>query len=255
MTQSYETEQPSSPPLPIFYTQPRPVNGTADAGMSLLPVTDFGFARVTNSVVLGAAEFPRAMRNYPIVFTTGEAPVAVAVLGLGDRQNLFVGDDGKWLEAAYIPAYVRRYPFIFLQQPEHNELTLCIDVAPGLLTASNERLLFENGEPTQLVRDALTFCRAFNEQTAANAAFVASLAQQGLLTPNQARIVLEGGREMTLRNFQIVDEARLDTVPDDVYLDWRRRGWLQLLYCHLLSAGCWAGLAELAAKRGTNLPE
>jgi len=68
LAQSNETEQPSAaPPLPIFYAQPRPVNGTADAGMSLLPVTDFGFARVTNSVVLGAAEFPRAMRNLSLI--------------------------------------------------------------------------------------------------------------------------------------------------------------------------------------------
>jgi hypothetical protein len=204
--------------LPIFYHRPRPLNAVADQGYSLRPITDFGFARATNSVVLGAAEFPHAMHSYPIVFTSREPLAAVAVLGLEDNDNLFVGEDGKWREGHYVPAYVRRYPFLFLKQPEKNELVLCIDEASGLLTQSSERLIFEDGEPTQLVRDALAFCRDFNEQTIKSAAFVGELAKSGLLVPNQAQIGLAAGREMTLHGFQIVDEAKFNALPDDVFL-------------------------------------
>src|ERR1700751_2552084 len=84
--------------LPIFYHRPRPLNAVADQGRSLRPVTDFGFARSTNSVVLGAAEFPHAVHFYPIVFTSREPLAAVAVLGLEDHDNLFVSEDGKWRE-------------------------------------------------------------------------------------------------------------------------------------------------------------
>ena len=235
--------------LPIFYSRPRPLDATGDRGLSLQSVTNFGFARATNSVLLGAAEYSRAMRNYPIVFTSGEPRVAVAVLGLDGNENLFVGEDGKWREGDYIPAYVRRYPFIFLEQPGKAELTLCIDEASGLLTQSDDHLLFESGEPTQLVRNALNFCREFHEQTLASAAFVAELAQRGLLVPNEARIRLNSGKELTLRDFQIVDEAKFNALPDDVFLDWRRRGWLPLVYAHLMSMASWAGLVELEAKK------
>jgi SapC len=98
--------------LPIFYSRPRPLDAVADRGRSLRPVSDFGFARATNSVLLGAAESPRAVRSYPIVFTSREPRVAVAVLGLEGNENLFVGEDGRWREGHYVPAYVRRYPFI-----------------------------------------------------------------------------------------------------------------------------------------------
>src|SRR6516164_2928685 len=135
--------------LPIFYSRPRPLDATGDRGLSLQPVTDFGFARATNSVLLGAAEYPRAMRSYPIVFTSSEPRVAVAVLGLEGNENLFVGADGKWRHGDYIPAYVRRYPFIFLEQPGRSELTLCVDEASGLLTQSGEYPLFDGAEPTQ----------------------------------------------------------------------------------------------------------
>ena len=103
--------------LPIFYRRPRPIDAVLDSGRSLQPISDFRFARVTNSVLLGAAEFPRAMRSYPIVFTSREPRVAVAVLGLEGDENLFVDEDGKWRQGDYIPAYVRRCPFIFLEQP------------------------------------------------------------------------------------------------------------------------------------------
>jgi SapC len=235
--------------LPIFYRRPRPLDAAGDRGLSLQPVMDFGFARATNSVLLGAAEYPRAMRNYPIVFTGSEPRVAVAVLGLEGNENLFVGEDGRWREGDYIPAYVRRYPFIFLEQPGKAELTLCIDEASGLLTQSHDHLLFEGGEPTQLVRNAVSFCREFHEQTLVSAAFLAELARRGLLVPNEARIRLSSGKELTLRDFQIVDEAKFNALPDEVFLDWRRHGWLPLVYAHLMSMASWAGLVELEAKK------
>ena len=235
--------------LPIFYRRPRPLNAVADQGWSLQPVTDFGFARATNSVVLGAAEFPNAMHSYPIVFTSRLPLAAVAVLGLEDNDNLFVGEAGKWRQGHYVPAYVRRYPFLFIEQPEKNELVLCVDEASGLLTQSEDRPLFKDGEPTELVRDALAFCRDFNEQTKTSAAFVGELAKRELLVPNQARIVLPSGRQMTLHDFQVVDEAKFNALPDDVFLEWRHRGWLPLVYCHLLSMQRWKDLAELASKK------
>jgi len=166
--------------LPIFYRRPRPVDRERDRGWSLQPTPDVRYARATNSVLLGAAEFARAMHSYPIVFTSTEPRVAVAVLGLDGDQNLFVGEDGKWREGNYIPAYVRRYPFIFLEQPDKSELTLCIDEGSGLLTQTEDHLLFESGEPSQLLRNALEFCREFHQQTVASAAFVAELARHDL---------------------------------------------------------------------------
>jgi len=133
--------------LPIFYSRPRPLDAVGDRGRSL-PVSDFRLAHGTNSVLLGAAEFPWVMRSYPVVFTSREPRVAVAGLGLEGNENLTVGEDGRWREGDYIPAYVRRYPFIFLEQPDKNGLTLGVDEACRLLTQSKDRLLFAAGEPT-----------------------------------------------------------------------------------------------------------
>jgi hypothetical protein len=239
----------NSPALPIFYVRPRPVNAIFDRGRSLRPLTDFGFARDTNSVVLNAVEFPQAVRTYPIVFTTAAPHAAVAVLGLEAKENLFVTDTGGWQPNTYVPAYVRRYPFILMEQPEKNEYVLCIDEDAGLLWSSDERPLFQGDAPTQIVRDALNFCREFQEHTAATSAFIAALIEHDLLVRNEARVSLNSGKQMTLRDFNVIDEAKFNALPDAVFLEWRRRGWLHLVTCHLLSMANWSNLVELAAKR------
>jgi hypothetical protein len=239
--------------LPIFYRRPRPLNSELDRGKSLCLAPDHGFARFTNSIVLNGGEFPSAMRCYPIVFSLAEPASAVAVVGLADNENLFVDAEGKWAADLYVPAYVRRYPFILMEQqggtPERGELILCYDEESGLLVDGGERPLFDGAEPAKLLHDAIAFCREFHAQHLATTAFVRALAAHGLLVRNEARVVLDAGKQMTLRGFEIVDETKFNALPDEVFLDWRRRGWLHLVYCHLMSMGNWTRLVDLATKR------
>ncbi len=237
-------------PLPIFYRRPRPLNSEIDRGKSLRLAPDHSFARGTNSLVLNGGEFSLAMRFYPIVFSLAEPVSAFAVVGLVDKENLFVGADGRWVPEAYVPAYVRRYPFILMEQPGSSELIVCFDEEAGLVVDTAERPLFDGGQPTKLLQEAIAFCREFHAQHAATTAFVRALGAEGLLVRNEARVVLGSGKQMTLRGFDVVDEAKFNALPDELFLDWRRRGWLHLIYCHLMSMGNWARLVDLAAKRG-----
>ena len=236
-------------PLPVFYRQPRPVNAALDAKHSLKAEKGFAFAGNTNSLVVNAIEFPFAMRSYPIVFTASEPRAAIAVLGITDGENLFVSKGGAWAENCYVPAYARRYPFILMEQPGSNELLLCLDPSSGLVVESDERPLFQDGKPSELVQDALVFCREFHGQHLATMEFLRALASHNLLTPNEARVTLNSGQQMTLRGFEIIDEAKFNALPDEVFLDWRRRGWLHLVYCHLMSMANWTRLVDLSAQR------
>jgi hypothetical protein len=242
--------------LPIFYRRPRPLSSELDRGKSLHAAPDYGFARLTNSLVLNGGEFPVAARCYPIVFSLAAPVSAVAVVGLVDNENLFVGADGTWARNMYVPAYVRRYPFILMAQPAStpagSELILCFDEASGLVLEGGERPLFEAGQPTKLLQDAASFCREFHAQHLATTEFVRALAAEGLLVRNEARVVLDSGKQLTLRGFDVIDETKFNALSDDLFLAWRRRGWLHLIYCHLMSMGNWARLTDLASKRGAS---
>jgi hypothetical protein len=67
---------------------------------------------------------------------------------------------------------------------------------------------------------------------------------EDLLVPYQITSTLDSGEKLTATGFKVVDEARFAKLPDDVVVDWYRKGWLGLVSAHLASAGCWAQLVK-----------
>jgi hypothetical protein len=238
------------PDLPLFYKRPRPLQAARDADSSLATGQGYGFAAGANATPLAAGEMTQACRHYPILFVDGPTPHSVALLGLRSGENLFVDEDGAWESGVYIPLYVRRYPFIFLENADKSEFSLCIDeAAPGFGQGGAGRL-FDKGEPTALTRNALEFCRDFQGHLNFTAEFMKAVAAADLLIDNRADVTLNDGRRLSLAGFQIIDEARFNALPDDDFLRWRAKGWLHLVYCHFISTGNWGGLVDRAAKRG-----
>ena len=70
------------------------------------------------------------------------------------------------------------------------------------------------------------------------------MAEQDLLVPQHADAKLPSGRAMVLSGFKVVDRQKFEALPDDVILDWHRKGWLALIHFHLLSLDRFAGLLE-----------
>lgn len=232
---------------PILYQRPRALEPGRYAGKSLLKTTSFAFARGSNSVAINGVEFPAAMRSYPIVFTANEPLTALVVLGLRDKENLFVEADGKWRADCYVPAYVRRYPFIFTQSPSGDQFILCIDDASDLVVDGDVRPLFVNGAPSEVISRGLAFCGEYQGQYNATREFATALQKNELLVNSQLQFAGNPDRNVTLGGFRVIDEARFNALPDAVFLEWRRRGWIPLIYCHLLSLANWSRLSQIAA--------
>ncbi|MCI0431592.1 MAG: SapC family protein [Rhodospirillales bacterium] len=236
--------------FPLFYTAPRPLDSRRHAGKRLRAGANFGFARATNSIPLNGIEFLLAVKHYPIVFTAGEPALPVAVVGLRERENLYLRPDGGWEPGVYIPAYVRRYPFIFLEDRERGQFVLCIDESAEALSETEGELLFEGDQPGPAGTRGRDFCTAFQGQAQATRAFADAVVAAGLLVENRAQVVLRDGRALGVGGFRVIDEAKFNALPDETILDWRRKGWLALVYCHLISTSNWANLVDRAAAMG-----
>jgi len=238
------------PPLPLFYQSPMPLDAKKHADLSLKKEFGFSFAKNVNAVPVNMIEMPQVCRSYPIAFSPDETGTPVAILGLRDNENLFVNKDGSWLENTYIPAYVRRYPFIFSEAPDSDQLTLCIDNRPEFVEKSDERPFFEKeGAPTQLAKDALEFCKSYHAAAQQTLVFAAELAKSGLLIEREAQINVEGNRRINFSGFRIIDEKKLAELDDSTFLEWRAKGWLPILYAHLFSGSQWAHLSQLMNAR------
>ena len=248
-----EVNERPAPGMPLFYKDPQPLDAARHAGKSLKTVTDFAFSRTTNSVPLVLTEFSLASRHYPIVFTGTEPVMATAVLGLRQDENLFVSASGEWLEDHYVPAYVRRYPFIFTESADKQRFILCLDEGSGLLVEGDEQPLYRNGEPTEITTKALELCKTFQGYHQITWEFSAALKNAGLLVEQSADAAMHSGERMFLGGFQVVDEARFMGLSDEMFLEWRRKGWLAFVYFHLASIHNWAILVDRFAQDQTHV--
>ncbi len=235
---------------PLFYRRPVALSPILHVDLALEADGTCGFARATNSIPLNAVEFGFAVRHFPIVFTVDSPTIPVAIVGTSKQRNLFVDDTGHWLEGVYLPAWVRRYPFIFLEQPGSDEFILGIDEAATVLKRGGENRLFRSGKPTPVLERAVALCSEYQSAIAATRAFCKALEDEGLLVEKEAGLEMTGGRSFRLTGFRVVDGKLLDKLDSKTFLRFRRRGWLVPIYLHLASVANWAILVDLAAKRG-----
>src|SRR5580704_2860876 len=99
---------------PIFHTNIVPLNADLHGGLRFNRDAGCGFAAGVATVPIGIGEFEAAARSYPILFTDGPAPIPVVLLGFRTGWNLFVNETGAWMPGAYVPALVRAFPFVII---------------------------------------------------------------------------------------------------------------------------------------------
>ena len=239
----------AAPALPLFFSRVVGVNPERHAGVRLDRAAGFGYAAGAASIPLGLGEFFLAARHYPIVFAAGPVPAPVALVGINEVGNLFVDGAGAWQADAYLPAYVRSFPFVFVEDAAQGTTFVGMEAEAACLSTGRGDALFEDGKPTAVLGDAVKFCAALRDNLTAAANFAAALDAAGLLQEEEAEVKFTAGGTTRVRGFKVIRPDRLDQVPDETFLDWRRRGWIAPIHSHLHSNGNWARLIDLAVAR------
>lgn len=241
----------ASPPLPLLYRNPVPLDVAVHGKTALARDLNMMFCRNVHAVPVNLIEMPQLCQTYPIVFSSDETATPVAILGLTEQENLFVDDTGAWIDAqAYIPSYIRRYPFIFAATNANETLTLCIDAVDGILDAKSDMTLFgDDGKPSALTHTALEFCKSFHGASLQTRDFSAALMKSGLLVNREAEIPLPGGKTIRFGGFSVIDDQKWAALDEKTLAEWKNRGWLSGIYAHLFSAQQWVRLSRLYAAR------
>jgi hypothetical protein len=223
---------------PLFYQRVVALDGTVHSKLKLSAHPDLKFSVRSPVVPLLGVEFTEAAREFPIAFLRGadKAWVPVALTGAPEGDNVYVDADGRW-SARYVPAYVRRYPFVVARSAP-DQLTVCIDEAyPGFNESEGTPLFEEGGEASSTLRQIVANLTEYQRQAKLTERFMQRLAAAGLLMEANAQANLSDGRGLTLKGFWIVDEARFRALPDATVKEWFVSGELGLIYAHLSSLG------------------
>lgn len=231
--------------LPLFYTNPEPLDAKRHANLALRKNFGLGFTKQVNAVPITMIELPQICHAYPIAFSPDANATPVAILGLRDSENLFVNAKGEWNSDIYIPSYIRRYPFIFSEQAGGDQLTLCVDLTDKVTEENGEQKFFEaDGQPTALAKNALEFCKSYHSAAQQTIAFGKDLHEAGLLVERSAEIIVPGGQKINFSGFRIIDEEKLSNLDEKTFLDFRKKGWLPFIYAHLFSGAQWPRLTR-----------
>ena len=239
-----------------FYREPLLLDADRHRHLKIAVLTDYSVASKLHAVYVSSSEFAQAALDFPIVFIksgapdqNGRHPVSpVVLLGLSDGENLCV-DGSRW-DARYIPATVRRYPFLMTRLDGSDTPALLIDSAwSGLSETEGEPLFEADGRAAFALTSALQFLETFDAEARQTQAFCASLVQLDILQEMSAGATLPGGETLSVDGFFTVNEEKLRALPDESVLGLHRSGMLTLLNVHLLSLNNMRHLVDRKLRR------
>lgn len=241
--------------LPLLYNNLEPLNRNVHGKYKIRRMTGLERVASVHAVPVTVEEFPMVQRHFPIVFSVGDNPVPIALMGLHEGTNTFFDEKGTLREQdIYLPAYLRRYPFLLARlRPESDELSLCFDPTSGAVGEFDEgEALFDGEEPSEATKAILKFCEQFEEAGMRTQSFVEELKQSELLMDGEVAIQPQGAEQPFIyRGFQIVDEEKLRNMRGDELRKLNQNGMLPLLFAHLFSLSVIRDIFARQVQQGT----
>ena len=239
----------------LFYSKPELLSKEQHGSLGVNPApTRFGFATKAHIVPLTVPEFGPASLSYPIIFVGDQYQPAVA-MGLQEGQNLFANDEQGYDLDAYIPCYIRRYPFVLAGSEENSDRMLVgIDRGYEFIGENAGYPFFKDGEPTEYTKQCIQFCNDFETQNRMTQSFVNLLKENDLFETRTATYTPQNpdgsqGEPQTVAQFFAVSEAKLNALPAEKLVELRTNGALAQIYAHLNSLFGWERLIIKAMDR------
>jgi hypothetical protein len=244
----------------LFYSQPEPLNREAHAKLGLKRIDKpFAFAQASQVTPLTVAEFPAAALSFPIIFAGGQHQ-PLAVMGINADANMFIDDQGAFEPGVYIPAYIRRYPFVLANDASREQLVVCIDRAAPMLGELPDVAFFDAaGEPTEYTQNCMKFCNDFEVEIRRTESFVNLIKELDLFetrTANYTPANPDGtpGTPQVIAEYYAVSETKLKALPADKIQELLLNGALAQIHAHLMSLLGWDRLIALAVARRAAQP-
>ncbi len=238
----------------LFYKRPEPLSVEKHRSLGVKQVAaPFSFLRTAHAVPITVSEFGVAATCYPIIFV-GPEKTPVAVMGVRQGENEYVDASGQPDADNYIPAFARRYPFVFATDAASDKLLLCVDREAPMVAENPDVPFFDGEEPSQFTRDAIEFCKEFERQRRATTEFVEMLDKAGLFetksvsfTPRDASGAV--GEPQKIADYFAISEEALNGLTDAKFQDIRNTGALAAVYAHMVSLLNWQRVIQRTMRR------
>jgi hypothetical protein len=239
-----------------LYREPELLDPARHRDLKMGTLADFSITRGMHGAFVTATEMPQAALEFPILFihsgerdAAGQATISpIVLLGLSQGENLFV--EGTRWDARYIPAFIRRYPFLTATLRGAGSTGVMIDKAwSGFGPSEGEPLFDAADKPAPALQRAIDFLEMFEAEAQRTRSFCARLVELDLLKEMKADATLPGGMTLSVDGFLVVDEDKLHKLDESAVVEAHRNGMLMLLHLHLASLANMRHMVERKARR------
>ncbi|WP_156807775.1 SapC family protein [Henriciella marina] len=241
----------------LFYSNPQPLNVDKHGGLGLKQIEKpFSFLGKAHAVPLTVNEFGLAATSYPVIFV-GADKMPIGAMGVRENENLYV-KDGQIDSDFYVPAFARRYPFVFANDTTQERLVLCVDRDAPMVTNKPEIPFFTDGQPSEFTTNAMNFCRDFEGQRRRTEEFVKEMDKLGLFSERTASFQPRDnqgnstGESQVVAKYWSIDEEKLNALPDAKLVELQRNGMLGACFAQIMSLLNWSRVINRALRAQSN---
>jgi hypothetical protein len=201
-------------------------------------------------------EFRSIQAHYPIFFHRDDKGdyYPVALFGFKEGENLFLDESG-W-NADYIPAMIRREPFLIGYQGSEDQdeagkaRVMSIDMDhPRVSQDRGEAVFRPLGGRTPYLEDAATLMEEIYGGYVHNKTFVAALEEHELIESVTLGITLNDDSQNQLLGFFAINEEKVEQLPGSVLEQFSQQKILMPLFMILASTGNVRNLIEFRNQR------
>ncbi|WP_331350777.1 SapC family protein [Cellvibrio sp. UBA7671] len=219
------------------------LNNVAHKNLRVIRDNTVQFGDNERSVVTFPQEFRAIQNEYPIFFQknaeTGKF-IPIALMGLRQNENLFLSEKG-W-DAQYVPASVRRRPFLIGVQPpkpgEGNQPNRMVYVdmdSPRVNEAVGEPVFLPHGGYSPYLESIVDLLEYIQYGTELNDQFIDVLLAYELLEVVTLEITLKNGERNNLAGLYTINEDKLSGLAGGAVADLHTKGFMECIYMVLAS--------------------
>lgn len=203
--------------------------------------------------VMHAMTYPMEFRDvqacYPILFTRDPANgayFATALFGFEENENLYLEND-NW-QVSYIPAMVRRQPFMIARQEVsggEERAAVSLDMShPRVSEEEGEPLFTDSGEPADYLNASIDLLHQINQGLEHNRGFIDALLTNNLLEAVTLDVTFNDGAKTSLQGFFTIAEQTLYELNGETLAELNQAGYLQPIFMAVASLGQLRALIE-----------
>ncbi|WP_282009458.1 SapC family protein [Brevundimonas aveniformis] len=244
----------------LFYKNPEPITPEHHGKLGVKQVAHpYAFVAGSHIIPVTVTEFAPAGLSYPVIFVGEDVKTPLAVMGLRTGDNLYIDANGDFRTDAYVPAFVRRYPFVYANDTESDRMILCVDRSADFVGEDYETPFFVDGKPSDYTNQAMQFCNDFETERQRTTSFMALLAELDLLDRREANFTPRNpdgsaGQPQKIADYWAVSEEKLAKLSPEKFTELRDNGALGQIYAHMNSLMGWDRLIAIAMDRAQRAP-